>query len=195
MAERCKHPSVRSTPFYSSHTILEFVTLDAFILLGDSLGWIISGCITTLWVDWLVDTHVTARRHLIHWLIGYRHVSDTHVERVRIVELCESILTWWWLSRHWACSIESHKCACASREDELIMKLVVANLTNPMATVIIFKGKNRPVRLADVPDPDCTIRSASCQCMQSTSIVSNVKDLIRVCNERDVWVLSCFSHI
>ena len=167
MAEGCKYPSVRSTPFYSRDAILKFVTLDALILLRGSLGWIIRWGNTSLWVDRLIDAHVPAWWHLTHCygLIRRRHVSDAHVERVRIVELCESVLTWWWLSWHWARSVESHKCASTSRQYELVMKLVVANLGDPMATMVIFEGQNWSVRLANVPDSDRTVRSASGQGM------------------------------
>ena len=66
------------------------------------------------------------------------------------------------------------------------MELVVAYLINPVSTMVIIERQYRPVRFPQIPDPHCTICSASRHSMQAALIISQVEHLINVSSEADI---------
>ena len=67
------------------------------------------------------------------------------------------------------------------------MELVVFQLCDPVARMIIFEFQQTPIWLPCVPKPYCTVCSTGGKWVQGVWVECNVEDLITVCHEVD-WL-------
>ena len=76
------------------------------------------------------------------------------------------------------------------------MELIVADFCDPVSTVVIIKGQDRPISLSQVPDSHSAISSTRCHRVQPTLIVGQVKHLIHMGRETKISCpRSCLTQI
>ena len=71
------------------------------------------------------------------------------------------------------------------------MELIVAHFVDPVPAMVVVESEDSPVRLTQVPDPDCTISSTGCHRMQATLVIGKVKHLVDMGGEANISGLAC----
>ena len=155
MTEGCKHPCISTTPFEGRDSIFKLIALHTLVWLWRSLILVILWG-ASLRVDRLVHTHIVTHGY---WTICHWQVANTHVKSISVVKLSKSVLSRRRLCWNWACTIKCDKRACTTCKDELIMKLVISNFSDPVTALIIIKREQWSIWFSYIPDSDCSIRS------------------------------------
>ena len=71
------------------------------------------------------------------------------------------------------------------------MELVVAHFIDPVPAMVVVESEDGPVRLSQVPDPDCTISPTGCHRMQATLVISKVEHLVDMSGEPNITGFTC----